>query len=278
MINPELGNTIRTGAFDTNYHDAGCGDNVLLIHGSGPGVTAWANWQHTLPILSRQFRVIAPDMAGFGYTQRIDDYEYTLSNWVKQVIDLMDVLDIEKAHLVGNSYGGALALASVIAHPERFNRVALMGSVGVWFELTPGLDAVWGYKPSVENMQSLLRVFIHNEAFATAELADMRYRASIRPGFQETFAKLFPAPRQRWIDALASNEADIKNIAHETLIIHGREDKVIPMATSQKLFSLIPNAQLHICGHCGHWTQIEQKERFNQLLINFFNEEQDKLL
>jgi 2-hydroxymuconate-semialdehyde hydrolase len=83
---------------------------------------------------------------------------------------------------------------------------------------------------------------------------------------------MFPAPRQRWVDAMMSDESDIKNITHETLIILGREDEAIPMATSLKLFELIPNSQLHTFGKCGHWTQIEHTQRFNQLALNFFDE------
>lgn len=270
--NPEIGQRIQTGSFATNYHDQGSGDPVFLIHGSGPGVTAWANWRLVIPELARHFRVIAPDMAGFGYTERLPDYEYSMQNWVNHAISLMDALGIEQTHLVGNSFGGALAVALTIAHPERVKKLVLMGSVGVDFEITPGLDAVWGYEPSLETMRGLLDIFAYNRELVTDELAELRYQASIRPGFQESFSAMFPAPRQRWVDAMRSDEAAIRNIQQPTLIIHGREDTVIPMATSLKLFELIPHAQLHVFGECGHWTQIEHTRRFNLLTADFFQE------
>ncbi len=270
--NPEIAKSIQTGAFKTNYHDVGEGSPVFLIHGSGPGVTAWANWRLVIPALAENQRVIAPDMAGFGFTERVEGYEYTMDNWVQHAIDLMDALGIEKADLVGNSFGGGLSLALAIKHPERVNKLVLMGAAGVHFELTEGLDAVWGYEPSVENMRSMMDWFAYDRSLITNELAELRYKASIQPGFQESFSQMFPAPRQRWVDALASDHGDIKNIKHETLIVHGREDLVVPPITSTTLFDLLENSQLHMFGCCGHWTQIEENARFNQLLTNFFAE------
>ena len=272
-INPELGRRIRAAGIDTNYHDIGSGEPVFLIHGSGPGVTAWANWRLTMPVLAERFRVIAPDMVGFGYTERPADIRYTMDGWVEHALGVMDALGLEQTHLVGNSFGGALALALAIRAPHRVKRLALMGSVGVSFPITPGLEAAWGYTPSIENMRALLDVFAFDRKLVNDDLARLRYEASIRPGFQESFASMFPAPRQRGIDAMASRDADICALPHETLLIHGREDKVIPTATSQRLFELIPRAQLHLFGQCGHWTQIEHAGRFTQLLTNFFEQE-----
>ena len=272
--NPEIANSIQTGAFKTNYHDVGEGAPVFLIHGSGPGVTAWVNWRLVIPELAKQFRVIAPDMAGFGFTERVAGFEYSMQNWVQHAIDLMDALDIEKTHLVGNSFGGALSLALAIKYPQRVERLVLMGAAGVPFELTPALDAVWGYQPSVENMRKMMDLFAYDRSLVTDELAQLRYEASIQPGFQETFSQMFPAPRQKCVDALSSDPQDIKKITHETLIIHGREDLVVPPINSKKLFEWLPRAQLHMFGCCGHWTQIEHNARFNTLVKDFFAEDQ----
>jgi 2-hydroxymuconate-semialdehyde hydrolase len=268
----ELGVLVRTGAFDTNVHLLGSGAPLLLIHGSGPGVSAWANWRLVMPELARSRRVIAPDMVGFGLTGRPAGMRYTMDAWVRQALDLLDALDIERADVVGNSFGGALALALAIRAPQRVRRLVLMGSVGVPFEITEGLDAVWGYTPSVENMRRIMDVFAHDRSLVTDELARLRYEASIRPGIQEAYAAMFPAPRQRWVNAMGSPEAAIRALPHETLLVHGREDRVIPLATSLTLSQWIPNSQLHVFGHCGHWTQIEHTARFNRLVEGFLAE------
>lgn len=269
---PEIGNSIRAAGILTNYHDMGSGFPTLFIHGSGPGVSAWANWRLVMAPLAQRMRVIAPDMAGFGFSERRDDIRYGLDAWVGQAVGLLDALGLERADVVGNSFGGALALALAIRHPQRVRRLVLMGSVGVPFEITAGLDAVWGYTPSFENMRRIMDYFAWDRSLVNDELAELRYRASIRPGFQESFARMFPAPRQRWIDALASREEDIRALPHETLIIHGRDDRVIPLQTSEALLRLIERSQLHVFGCCGHWTQIEHSSRFIRLVGDFLCE------
>lgn len=271
--NPEIGLRIDAGGIDTNYHDAGqdSGTPLLLLHGSGPGVTAWANWRLNIAPLAEGRRVVAPDMVGFGYTERPKGIRYDLETWVGHAIAFLDALGIERADVVGNSYGGALALAMAIRYPQRVRRMVLMGAAGVKFELTPGLDEVWGYTPSVEGMRRLMDGFAYDRSLVSDELAELRYRASIRPGYQEAFAQMFPAPRQRWVDALASDEEQIRALDKETLIIHGREDRIVPPQTSKKLFGLLERAQLHMFGRCGHWTQIEHAARFNRLVIDFLD-------
>ena len=269
---PEVANSIVAGGIRTNYHDLGSGFPVLMIHGSGPGVSAWANWRLVMPELAKRARVIAPDMAGFGFSERRDDFRYDMDLWVGQAVGLLDALDIAQADVVGNSFGGALALALAIRHPQRVRRLVLMGSVGVPFPITEGLDAVWGYTPSFENMRRIMDYFAFDRSLVNDEVAKLRYAASIQPGFQESFAAMFPAPRQRWVDAMTSREEDIRALPHETLIIHGREDQVIPLSTSLTLAQLIDRAQLHVFGRCGHWTQIEHAGRFARLVGDFLAE------
>jgi len=270
--NPEVARSIRTGAFNTNVHDLGQGRPVLFIHGSGPGVSAWANWRLAMPVLAQTRRVIAPDMVGFGYSDRPAHITYSMDTWVQQALDLLDAMDLPQVDLVGNSFGGALSLALTIRAPQRVRRLVLMGSVGVPFPITPGLDAVWGYTPSLANMRALLDIFAFDRARVTDELAQLRYQASIQPGFQESFAAMFPAPRQRWVAAMESTEAKIRALPHETLVVHGREDQVIPLSNSLTLAQWIPRSQLHVFGQCGHWTQIEHAARFARLVENFLAE------
>ncbi|KSZ60316.1 2-hydroxy-6-oxo-2,4-heptadienoate hydrolase [Rhodococcus pyridinivorans KG-16] len=274
--NPEVAQTLRTGGFETNYHDVGEGDGipVLLLHGSGAGVSAWANWRGLIPVLAEQCRVIAPDLVGFGYTTLPDPVRFEIfDTWIDQILALLDGLEIPKVHVVGNSFGGGLALHLAVRHPQRLGRIVLMGAGGVQFDFTPELDALWGYTPSVENMKKIMDIMAYDRSLVTDELAELRYKATARPGAQEAFEQVFPEPRQRWLDAQIVPDEELAAIEHEVLILHGREDRVVPVAASQKMFDLIPNSQLHIFGKCGHWTQIEHAARFQQLVSAFFAED-----
>jgi pimeloyl-ACP methyl ester carboxylesterase len=266
---PEIGATADAGGIKTNYLEAGHGDPVILIHGSGPGVTAYANWRLVLPALAGHYRVLAPDMVGFGYSERPSGIDYGVQTWAGQVTGFMDSLGVRTAHLVGNSFGGAIALRIATQYPERVGKLVLMGSMGVPFPITEGLERVWGYEPSFENMRRVLDVFAYSRDVVNDELAEVRYRGSIEPGFQESYAAMFPAPRQRWVEAMCTPEEDIRRLPHRTLIVHGREDQVIPLQTSLRLEQLIDNADLSVFSHCGHWSMIERTDDFNRSVSQF---------
>jgi len=268
---PEIGGSVVAAGITTNYLHDGAADAppVLLLHGSGPGVTAYANWRLTIPTLATRLRVVAPDLVGFGFTERPDGVEYSLDLWVDQALGVLDGLGIERASVVGNSFGGGLALRLAARHPDRVDRLVLMGSVGVPFPITDGLDRVWGYEPSIERMKELIGLFAFSRELVTDELAEVRYRASIQPGFQESFSAMFPAPRQRWVDSMVTPAEEIAALTHRALVVHGREDRIIPLDNAFALLELLDDAQLHVFGRCGHWTQIERAEEFNRLVLDF---------
>ena len=269
--NPAIGQDVDANGIRTNYLEAGSGDEkVVLVHGSGPGVTSYANWRLVLPALGEDFHVYAPDMVGFGYSDRPADVTYGLETWADQTLGFMDALGIEKAHLVGNSFGGGIALRLATRHPDRVGKLVLMGSMGVPFEITEGLDAVWGYEASFENMRKILDYFAYSRELVNDELAKVRYEGSIQPGFQESFSSMFPAPRQRWVEAMTVPEEEIRKLPHRTLVMHGREDKVIPVSNSYALEDLIENADLAVFSKCGHWSMIERTADFNRLVRDFF--------
>ena len=225
-----------------------------------------------MPVLAQRFHVVAPDIVGFGSTERPLGAEYGMELWREHLLGVLDALGLSRVSVVGNSFGGALALSMAVAHPERIDRLVLMGAAGTPFQLTEGLDAVWGYEPSVPAMRALLDVFAYDTSLATDELAELRYRASVAPGVQEAFSAMFPAPRQRWVDALATPDERIRGLPHETLIVHGRDDRVIPLSASLRLLELIDRSQLHVFARCGHWVQIEHADRFTRLVGDFLAE------
>lgn len=263
----ELGSMVDAAGIATHYHRTGNGPAVILLHGSGPGVSAWTNWRRVLPILAQDFDVIAPDMAGFGHTERHPDDVYSIKLWVRQLLELMDALGLESASLVGNSFGGSLALAAALRHPDRFQRLVLMGTPCDTFAMTPGLRAGWDYVPSREAMRSVMSLFPFDASVITDALVEERYRVSCLPGAQEGLRKLLAKPAEDG-DTILSGipEKAVGEIGHPTLVLHGREDRVIPVEMGLKLARAIPDAELHMFGRCGHWVQAERPERFLTLV------------
>ena len=269
---PEIGQNAVANGIGTNYLEDGkeSDPTVVLVHGSGPGVTSYANWRLVIPALAENFHVVAPDMVGFGYSDRPEGVQYSLDTWADQTVGLMDALGIEKAHLVGNSFGGGIGLRIATKHPDRIDKLVLMGSMGVHFPITEGLDEVWGFDGTLEGMRRVMGYFAYNPALTTDELAEVRFRGATQPGFQESFSSMFPAPRQRWVEAMSVPEEQIRALTNKVLIVHGREDKVIPVANSYKLMELIDNADLAVFSHCGHWSMIERTADFNRIVRDFF--------
>ncbi len=271
---------IKTGSFQTLVNQTGTSndDAILLLHGSGPGANAMSNWQFILPFLADKYHCIAPDIAGFGQSQH-DTPPQSTANWIdiwaQQQIDLLDAMDIEKAHIVGNSMGGGVTLHLLNRHPERFNKAILMGPVGAPFAPTEGLTKGWEFynNPSEEALFNLIQKFLFNPAILgdnVRSIAAERYKNVMQDNVRVQFEAMFSGGTKDAIDAFVLSDTELTSIQHSMLITHAREDYFIPLNNAYHLAERIPNAQLHVFHHCGHWIQVEQKTAFNNLVKAFF--------
>jgi 2-hydroxymuconate-semialdehyde hydrolase/2-hydroxy-6-oxo-octa-2,4-dienoate hydrolase len=242
-----------------------------MMHGSGPGVSGTANWQYNIPVLAEKFHVLAPDIVGFGATERPTDIVYSLRAWTDHVWAFLDALGIEKTAIVGNSLGGRIALQMATDRPERISRMVLMGSPGVGMSLTEGLQALRAYEPSHDAMRALLRnYFAVDPTLITDELVAIRYEASVADGAYEAYRAMFFDPRHKGSE-LGITEEEVRAITTPALLVHGREDKVVPLSVSLSMLDLLPNADLHVFSHCGHWTQIERADEFSALVKDYLD-------
>ena len=261
--------TIDAGGIETSSLEAGSGETVLMLHGSGPGVSALANWQHNIPTLAQRFHVLAPDIVGFGTTERPEDIVYSLRTWTDHVWAFMDARGVEKARVIGNSLGGRIALQMATDQPDRIAKMVLMGTPGVGMTPTEGLAALRAYEPSHDAMRELLRnYFAVDPAMITDELVQIRYEASIADGAYEAYRAMFFDPRHAGSE-LGITEDEVRAIATPTLLIHGREDKVVALQVSVAMLGLLPNADLHVFSACGHWTQIERADEFSAAVSDY---------
>lgn len=260
---------VVAGGIETNYLDVGVGAPVVLLHGSGPGVTANANWDKTIAGLSAGFRVLAPEMVGYGATERPADVVYGVPTWVQHIMDFLDALDVARAHFVGNSMGGLVSMHIARLYPERVDKLVLMGAPNPGMTPTAGLAALRAYEPSPDAMRALLvENFAYDPALITDDLVQARYEASARPEVHASYRAMFHDPKHTG-HQLELTEDGVRGIAARTLVVHGSHDQVIPVEAGWHLARLIPDSDLHVFARCGHWTQIERPDEFNNLVADF---------
>jgi 2-hydroxymuconate-semialdehyde hydrolase len=254
---------VSTAVIDTGPVAGATAPPVLLLHGSGPGVTAAANWRLVIPALASDRRVIAPDQLGFGGTATGEQRTYGRGAWTGHALALLDTLGVGTVDIIGNSMGGAIALSLAVARPAAVRRIVLMGSMGVAMALPRGLDTVWGYTPGMAQMREVIGLFTDNRELLTDELVELRYQASLSPRVRESWQAMFPQPRQHWVDDLALSGAELAAIGVPVLMVHGRDDRVVPwQVSSAQLLDLLPDSRLHVLSGCGHWTMIEKTADF----------------
>ncbi|AMO76010.1 alpha/beta fold hydrolase [Pseudomonas citronellolis] len=266
---------IQTPEWRLHYNDAGEGEVVIMIHGSGAGATGWANFHRNVDaFVDAGYRVLLIDCPGFGKSDPLVTAEPRFVVNARAVKALMDALDIDKAHLVGNSMGGGSSLGFAVANPERLDKMILMGSGGVGrtslFTPLPmeGIKLLFGVyrEPTMENLKKMLDVFVYDSSALTEELIGLRHKSILsNPQHLENFLKSVELSKFQMGDFTA----DLPNIQAQTLITWGRDDRFVPIDWSLKLLNGIPHSRLHVFSQCGHWAQWEHAEPFNRLVIDF---------
>jgi 2-hydroxymuconate-semialdehyde hydrolase len=245
---------------------------VLLLHGSGPGVSAAANWRPVIPALQAGRRVIAPDQLGFGGTATGEQRTFGRAAWTGHALSLLDTLGVPRVDVIGNSMGGAVALSLAAARPSAVRRIVLMGTMGIAMALPEGLSTIWAYRPGVEAMREVIGLFAYDRSLITDDLVQMRYEASRHPPVRDSWQAMFPEPRQRWVDDLALSGAELSAITQPVLMVHGRDDRVVPWrSSSAPMLDLLPDSRLHLIGGCGHWTMIEKTAEFLGVVSPFLS-------
>lgn len=250
----------------TYYHDLGAGIPLTLLHGSGPGVCAAANWWPNAGPLSARHRVVALDLLGFGQTKPAPDARYGIDAWGEQTLRLLDALGIDQTWLVGNSLGGWVAFQLAIDHPDRISGVISMGTGGA--PRPPAAPAARGQYAAPGRMNDALSAYVFNADVVTDELAGVRAWLTERPGAAERF-NAARAARDHDREHHPLDSDALARLDMPVLLIHGREDRIIPVSRSWDLVNVIPRADLYVMSHCGHWSQIDRVEQFNQLVLEF---------
>lgn len=262
--------TIEVLGARARYHEAGEGPAVILLHGAGPGASGLSNFRKNVEALSAKHRVIVPDFPGFGESENKLPAGGLFAVMGGFVRALMDQLGIERAAFVGNSMGGGVSLEMALRAPERVEKLVLMGTGGSIPIFTPmlteGLTRMVGFYagdgPSMEKLRRVIDLLVYDPSAITEELMQERYKAATRKDVVDNYVLKAHPWEELWRENIGA-------ITQETLLIWGREDRVVPLDAAFLLMKAMPKARLHVFPQCGHWAQWEKAGEFNALVLNF---------
>ncbi|MFC8695004.1 alpha/beta fold hydrolase [Streptomyces parvus] len=272
--------TYNIGGRNIFAAETGDGPPVLLLHGGGPGASGVSNYARNIKELANEYRVIVPDLPGYGRSTKGVDGSDPFGHLADGIRGLLDELGLEKAHLVGNSYGGACALRLALDTPDRVDRMVLMGPGGIGTTRslpTPGLNSLLNYYtgdgPSRQKLEKFIRNYlVFNAADVPDAAIDERYRASIDP---EVIAAP-PLRRPSGPNALRTvwkmdftRDARLSRLPVPTLVLWGAQDRVNRPSGGPMLAERMPNCDLYMAANTGHWVQFERAELFNRLCADF---------
>lgn len=269
--------TVRVNGKDIFVAEAGTGSPVVLLHGGGPGASGVSNYSRNIEPLAQHFRVIVPDMPGYGRSAKGVDGSDPFGYLADHIRGMLDVLGIDRAHLVGNSYGGSCALRLALDTPHRVDKLVLMGPGGVGTTRglpTAGLKSLLGYYggdgPSLDKLRTFIRTYLVYDGDAVPEsLIESRYESSIDP---EVVANP-PLQRPAGLGTLwrmdFTRDPRLAKLETPTLAIWGRDDKVNKPSGATMLGERMPNADVLLPANTGHWVQWERAHFFNAVTTAF---------
>jgi pimeloyl-ACP methyl ester carboxylesterase len=267
-----------------HYLAAGdAGDPLLLLHGGGLDCAS-LSWSDSLVPLAQHHRVFAPDLPGYGDSER-PKKEGSIEYYIHFTQRLMETLGLETALLAGISMGGAISLGLTLGSPESVKKLVLVDSYGIGKDVPYGAvaylmarmpflnDLTW--QMMVDNRilaRASLEAIFHNPDSLSEELIEEIYRIMQRPGAARSWMRFLS--NEITTDGLFTNYLDrLPEIQVPTLIVHGAEDRLVPVAWAERAHKLIVGSQLHVIQQCGHWAQREKPDEFNRVVSTFLGDE-----
>ncbi len=252
-----------------HFHEAGSGDRgtVLFVHGSGPGASGWSNFKGNYPLLAeRGYRAIVPDTMGYGYSSKPEEGAFSLDDVAAQYKALLDAVGVDRVTVVGNSQGGAIAITMALNYPELVAKLVLMAPGGLETRETymemEGIRAMIRvlYKEGIsrETMRKVFRLQLHDESKITDEVIEERYQVATTQ-HKDNIARIH----------VANQEDRLPEIKCPVLCFWGANDKFCPPSGASKIASRCPNSRTMLISSCGHWVMVEYAKLFNQLTLQF---------
>ena len=270
--------TLSTKKGDLHYHEAGDGPPLVLLHGSGPGVSGWANYNGNLPVFADRFRALVLDLPGFGRSYEPD--ENPTLHGPEAVVAFLDGLGLDRVAIIGNSLGGGIAARVAATHPDRVSRLVTLGGVGLpFFSPLPSEGIIrlveFVEDPTRDRLVQWMRSMVYDPAILTDDFVEMRWQSANDPkalaGIRRIYNREMLAALR---DMMLSNTAALgmlRQIQAPTLLTWGRDDRVTPLDGAIAPMRMIPRCELHVFPDCGHWSMIERKHEWESVVLSYLS-------
>ena len=268
--------TLTTDDGELHYHEAGDGPPLLLLHGSGPGVSAWANFGENLPTFASSFRCVALDLPGFGTSYEPTDNPAL--HGPTAVVAFLDALGIDQVAIIGNSLGGGIGSRVAANHPERVTRLVTMGGVGLpLFSPLPseGISRLVDFveDPTRDRLVEWMRTMVYDPALLTDDFVEMRWQAASNPDTLAGMRRIYNREMLGVLRDMMLGNTDtlalLRRIEAPTLVTWGRDDRVTPLDGFIAPMRLLRRGELHVFPDCGHWAMLERRAEWERVVLSF---------
>lgn len=268
--------TLETPDGELHYHEAGEGPPLLLVHGSGPGVSGWANFSGNLGLFARHFRTLVLDLPGFGRSHAVEGNPVVHAPGA--VLTFLDGLGLDRVAMVGNSLGGGVVARIAADQPDRVSRLVTLGGVGVpFFSASPPEGIVrlveFVEEPTRARLLAWMTSMVFDPAVLTEEFVETRWAAATDPEALASIRSIYNRQLLEFFRAITVANPDtlgmLTRIQAPTLLTWGRDDRVTPLDGAIAPLRLIPRCELHVFPDCGHWAMIERKEEFESVVLSY---------
>ena len=263
------GKFVVAGGLSTYYLEAGSGPPVVLVHGGGAGADAQGNWTGTIACLADRYKIFAPDMVGFGRSEKPpgEDFQYSQAEREAHLAAFIDALGVGPVALVGNSMGGLTALGVACDRPDLVSSLVLMGSAGLPVPMSPQLHAIIEYDFTESGMQRIVEALTGPDFVAAEGMVEYRHALSVEPGARQAYKRI--TDWQKANGGLLAGEARIAAVRWPTLVVAGEEGGVGPVPHTYHFLGMVTDIPGVVIPRCGHWPMIEYPELFAAIVDEF---------
>jgi 4,5:9,10-diseco-3-hydroxy-5,9,17-trioxoandrosta-1(10),2-diene-4-oate hydrolase len=268
---PPFGKQLQLASgYELHYLESGSGFPVVFVHGSGPGASAYSNFKLNAQVLARAgYRVLLPDMIGFGYSSKPVGIDYTLDLFCSALYDFLDALGIERCALIGNSLGGAISIKTAIDRPGLVAKLVLMAPGGIESRETyfamPGMQrmvsAFVGEGLDRAGLRRILELLVVDPALVTDELVEERFNV-LQTQPKDVLVRM----------RIPDMTADLGKICCPVLGFWGMDDQLMPVGGCEKILRACPDSRFVMLARCGHWAMVEHADEFNRYVMAFLEQ------